>query len=592
MKFRILYLIFLLTISNGMAQDIYKTAFENGKSLFNNGRYELAMEALKPAMDPGKENDYSSYASFYYAVSAYRAGYKPLARDMFLQIIERNDQWDYKNECRYWVTLIYFEEEELEKGMVSGALLSGSTLETEAYDLETKYLLKIDSVEYLSSLYNHYPEDKALANVIVSKMESASFKDLDLELLTRVANDHQIKIVTHAVPKEIIKKDVYRVAVLFPFLFQNMEASGYYLRKSLVVDIYEGIRMGVEKLRETGVKIELIAYDTKGDTTTTKELLSMPEMNSVDLIIGPLVQGPSRLVSEFAYDHKINMINPVSINSGVIGSNPYTFYLNPSDKTLGKAAGTHVSHGHGIKNKNTMIFYGYQDSDYRMAREYANFVKTDTFNIIGIYKVHRDSTERIFDYLTAKRNVKDSLGNQVYVDIKGEKEKRRKLEEYIIAPDSIGSIFVATFDYKIASEVFSSVADRGDSIQIIGHGSWLLDKTANYRSMQRLGTWMLAPDYVDYSGYTYLEFESKYINKQHFIPSKYVMAGYDCMLFAGYSLSNFGIYFQNGLNDTVVENVGLRKGYDFREANDSQYIPLISFEGLGITIMNSGEVDR
>ena len=386
------------------------------------------------------------------------------------------------------------------------------------------------------------------------------------------------------------------MAVLFPFLYQNMEVSGYYLRKSLVVDIYEGIRMGVEKLKEEGVGIELVTYDTKGDTATTRKLLSMPEMTSVDLIIGPLVPGPSRLASEFAYHNKINMINPVSNNSGVMGSNPYAFLLNPSAKTLGRAAGRHAIHGHGLKGKNTIIYYGYRDTDYNMATEFANIVKSDSFNIIGMYRVHRDSTERIFDYLTAKQYVLDTLGNQVYVEVEeGEEiadDKKKKLEEYIIAPDSIGSIFVATFDYKIASEVFSSVANRGDSIQIIGHGSWLLDKTANYKSMQNLGTWMLAADYVNYSGYKYLEFESKYIENQHIIPSKYVLAGYDCIMFTGYCLSNFGKYFQNGLKDSVIEDIGLRRGYDFRNANDNQYIPLISFKELRITIMNTDEVEN
>ena len=73
------------------------------------------------------------------------------------------------------------------------------------------------------------------------------------------------------------------------------------------------------------------------------------------------------------------------------------------------------------------------------------------------------------------------------------------MEELLIPSDSIGSIFVATLDYKIATEVFSAVADRRDSMQIIGHANWLKDKREHYQYIHDLCIWMIAPDYVDCS---------------------------------------------------------------------------------------------
>ena len=417
-------------------------------------------------------------------------------------------------------------------------------------------------------------------------MEVVPYEYVDFELLNRIATDHQLTISAHSVPTQILKKEVYKVAVLFPFIWQNMEVSGFYLRKSLVVDLYEGIRLGLDRLKEQGINIELITYDTMGDTLVTSKLLTKPELLGMDLIIGPLVPGPSALVRDFAYHNKINMVNPVSSNSSAIDGNPYAFLMNPNEFTLGEKAGIFATKN--VSNRNALVYYGTRDTDRNMALAYKEVIEADSFDIVGMNRVHRDSTERIFEYLTAKQDVLDSLGNNVYYkdDEDDKDEDEKKLKEYIIKPDSIGSIFVSTLDYKIAAEVFSSVADRGDSlnIKIIGHGTWLQDRTTNYQFMQELGIVMLSPDYVDYKSEGFLEFEKSYIQSQHSLPSKSVLAGYDCMLFMGHCLQNFGVYFQSGLRENVIKNVGLRRGYDYRTSNDNRFIPIIQFESLDIKV--------
>ena len=571
----------LISSLSVFAQSSFETSFNNGKTLFNNGKYELAMQAFKPAMVASGANAYEAYASFYYAISAYRSNYKPMARDMFLQIIRNFPDWEFKNESLYWVTLIRFETNQLNQALSSAAELDNTPVQNQSEALQRKYLLEIDSIALLKQLYEGNQTNRVLAKVIVEKMEVVSYEYVDFELLNRVATDHQLSISAHSVPTQVLKKDVYKVAVLFPFIWQNMEVSGFYLRKSLVVDLYEGIRLGLDKLKEQGINIDLIAYDTKGDTLVTSELLTKPEMLGVDLIIGPLVPGPSALVRDFAYHNKINMVNPVSSNSSAVGGNPYAFLMNPNEYTLGEKAGMFATRN--VSNKNALVYYGTRGTDKNMAMAYKEVIEADSFNIIGMNRVHHDSTERIFEYLTAKQYVRDSLGNVVYYK---DGEDTKKLEEYIINPDSIGSIFVSTLDYKVAAEVFSSVADRGDSvnIKIIGHGTWLQDRTANYLFMQELGIVMMSPDYVNYKSEGYLELEGNYISSQHILPSKFVIAGYDCMLFMGYCLNNFGVYFQSGLRESVIKNAGLRRGYDYRTSNDNRYIPLLQFKNLDIKV--------
>lgn len=554
--------------------------FTSGKNFFNNGQYEFAMQTFKRAMEvPGPR---APYAAFYYALSAYRSGYKPVAREAFRSMASTYPRWEYTNESTYWLSLIYFEEGELSQALEASRKLYGTPLEEQVAQLETKYF-KLETSEQLEELYTLHPGNTRLASEIVSRYENVPQAELNMTLLESIRSEHGFSIDAFEVPTEPVLKPVYRVAVMFPFIWSNLEASGVHLRKSLVVDLYEGIRMGVKRLQNQGLAVELLVYDTQGDSTITAELLTQPELKQVDLIIGPLTPQALTIVREFSFRNKINMVNPVTNNSEATGNNPFAFMMNPSEVTLGRTAGAYVATD--TTWNDIIVYYGERESDKRMAFAFSETVRSDSFNILSIDKVVRDSTEWIFEYLTAKQDLLDSLGNPVY------DKDENKIEEMVIKEDSIGSIFVSTMDFKIASEVFSAVAGRGDAspIKIIGHGSWLLDRTANYTYMEDLGITMLAPDYIDFTSDSYLQLERAYIRDHHELPSRFVVAGYDCMLFLGHCLANYGVYFQEHFRTSVIRDAGLRRGYDFRTGNDNQYIPLIWFENLNVQVMDPAE---
>lgn len=564
-------------------QNQYLAAFNNGKQLFRLSKFELAMEAFKPALEESARNAYAPYASFYYGVSAYHAGYKALARDMFLQVNEKYSGWDYQDESTYWVSLIYFEEGNLEDGLRYAGMIDNDEFNENINSLKTIHLDRLDSLEQLKDLFYEYPNDEAVALAILHQIDKLPLQEKDFALLEQIAVKQGWDVKGISSPGKNVKKDSYNIAVMFPFIYPNMEASGFYLRKTVITDLYEGIRQGMEYMNEKGLKINLYVYDTKGDSQETVAILDKPELKQMDLIIGPLVNGPSKIANEFSFENQINIINPVSSNAMVLGNNPYAFLLNPSTITLGNRAGEFAVSN--LENKNTVIIYGSTETDHQMADAFKQVVELDSFRVLANRRVQKDSAEFIYRLLTRKQDVLDSLGNVVI-----DEETELPLEELIIPPDSIGSIFLATFDYKIASEVFSAVAERGDTIQIIGHGRWLSDKTANYPYMQKLGIWMLSPNYVDFSGYGYKQFESNYLKKQHDLPSDYVLMGYEAILFSGYCLHQFGVYFQNELNERVLRNISLYDGYDFRGSHDNQNIPILKFENLDLVIQNSKPV--
>ncbi len=76
------------------AQVDYNKQFTNGKQLFREGKYNLAMETLKPLLAYDARNPYGEYASFYYAIAAYHQGYKAVAKEIkFAQLIRNGINW-------------------------------------------------------------------------------------------------------------------------------------------------------------------------------------------------------------------------------------------------------------------------------------------------------------------------------------------------------------------------------------------------------------------------------------------------------------------------------------------------------------------
>src|SRR3989337_197701 len=88
----------------------YPKQYQNAKDFFRQGKYNLAMESFKPLIAYDQKNQYSPYASFYYALAAYKQGYKAVAKDMLLQIRSVHAKWDKIEDVNLWLANIYLED--------------------------------------------------------------------------------------------------------------------------------------------------------------------------------------------------------------------------------------------------------------------------------------------------------------------------------------------------------------------------------------------------------------------------------------------------------------------------------------------------
>jgi len=550
------------------AQVDYPKQYQNGKDLFRQGKYSLAMETFKPLIAYDQKNQYSPYASFYYALSAYRQGYFAVAKDMFLQIKSVHSKWDKLDEVNLWLAKIYLQDGDYFQGIKTLNSIQSKNIQAEGQVVKAQHLAEITDTETLKMMMEEYPKDevvaKSLARLLAKDLSDEENKKT-LESLIDQFKLERADLIPEA-PKTF-HKDRYAVSVLFPFMLETLDARPGKKRNWIVLDFYEGMKLAVDSLNERGPQIQLRAYDTDEGIEQLKRLLQTEELKNSDLVIGPLYPEENKLVQEFSLASQVNVVNPFSNNTDLIGSNPYAYLFQPSSETIGKKSAEYVA-AHARK-KICMVIYGSSKKDSVLA---ANF--TEKANELGLQIV---SSQRVF---------KDEASHIITVlATPTEYDEFKYPSEFTLKKDSIGSIFVGTDDPLIYTKVISAVETRADSILVVGSENWIDDTAVAFEKYQGLGVVFSSPNFVAPEGPRRRAFIDKYLRKYGRVPSNLSILGYEMMLVFGNQLKTNGVYFQDGLNNTELLPGYMFQGFKYQYSRDNQAVPFAKFRNGVLTLI-------
>ncbi len=599
----------LLTISLGLAfgqpTNSYKNDFSHGKELYSMGRYELAMEVLKPLTLPTNKSIYSPYAGYYYGLSAYKKGYSFLSEEMLKSILNIYPDWEKIDLVRLWLSKIYFEEKDYLQALAVIDKVKSSEINAKCEDLTRYEVSQIDDFEIVYELYQLYPENKALGEILADKIVNQPLLDQDRDLLRNLVSIFDLDKVKYKVIHELVseKKETYNIAVLFPFMLEELNPTSLKMNNQFVLDIFEGIKVATRDLNTKGIRINVFAYDTERSAIKTQKIILSGELDGMDLLIGPLYPETVGIVSEYSHDRAINMFNPLSTNKELIENNPYSFLMKPTTEHLALAASDYVIGN--LKNKNAIIFYEDTPKDSIAAFTYKVSIERDSFNVIFTQKLTGLDTVSVYNSLTQKvrfddlnLSSEDSLRiierHDLYDYFKRlgrvrtieERRKIRPLEIFRIAPDSIGHIFVASNRELIGASTISGIETRGDSIVIIGNESWLTFKSVSLNQLERLSVLLLAPSYISHKNAALQDVNQKLLYTLNQPPTKYHYLGYETINFVGEMLNLYGVYFQVGLRTQGIYPGVLYQGYNYMESNDNIHIPIIEFKNSEFWIVN------
>jgi len=535
--------------------------FSKGKQLFLQGQYEQAIEYFRPLSRTSQGNPYVEYASFYFGLSAFNEGQYDLAKNMFLQIRSKFPRWQKMAEVNYWLSSTYFELGEYHQALT---LLQNMQNDQQVskqmkQDIEiTKahYFAK-SNIEQLQKLLANYPNDKTIATQLVKKIAGRLYDADQQILMDSLVEVFNIDMATLGVATQesSVKKEVYNVAVLLPFLYDQLNPETPQQGNQFIIDLYKGMKMAVQDLRSEGIAVQLHAYDTERSQSKTKDLLQQQEMSQMDVLIGPLYPGPYQEASKFAMENQKYLFNPLSSNPAAIGDNPFAYLMKPSLITEGKIAAQFAIDS--LKKNQAVVITGESGRD--------------SLRVSSFISVFEESGER---------NV---------VILEEENFNRERIEELVEMLNEFGEdnlLYVASDDELIISNTISAVVMAENKIPIIGSEEWLDASSITFDQLENFEEYLIAPGYINPENEAYKDFKEQYRRTYFDIPNKYTFAGYDLMMYIGNMLNKYGVYFQEFYTNQKVVNSLLYAGYNYGSANDNQLVPIIKYEEGQLRLVN------
>lgn len=572
--FILLLLLLPLQLLFAQRKNDFQQQYLQAKNLYKQERWAEAKEAFRGLAAQQKNNSFAEYASFYYALSAIKAGDFSEARAMLRQIQQRFSGWEKMEEVKYWLAKVYLEEGAYQQALNEIESIGNRLARADAEEMASFYLGRSSDVKALRRLLEENPDANYVAKVLARKMSRQPLPKQDEDYLRKLVQTYNIKEDELRQPSlgESQKKDKYHVAVMLPFLYSDLEPESNLHEQYFVLDLYEGMKIAQKELLEDSIRIQLHAYDTRRDSVTTRRLLNAPEMAKMDLLVGPLFPGPAKDASAFALNQGINMVNPLSVNPEVIRNNPYSFLFKPSLATQGQKAAQFAART--FPDSAAVIIYGPKERDSIMAYNYKQAIEEAGFSVRYIEKVPTGEERKIRDLLVA--DAEAVARNPSMNPMK----KGGRLHK-----ETLGHVFVASEDELIVATALSALVSRGDQLPMIGHEAWLRKNFVSFDQLERLGVYFVAPEFIDYAGEGFMDFRRRYIEEVNHLPSRFAYIGYDLMMFFGTMMYEHGTLFQEEMDGQPFRKGILCTGFSFSGSNDNQCVPVVRFRDSALEIV-------
>jgi LysM repeat protein len=333
------------------------------------------------------------------------------------------------------------------------------------------------------------------------------------------------------------KKPVYTIGLMLPLQLSNTDNvnpkdgnDGFPAKSKAAVEFYEGVLLAVDSMRKTGMKVNLYVYDVDdADSVKVLEILKKPEFKFMDLILGPLSTGPFYAVSNWASEHHVAIVSPVSPTNRVLFKRPDASKALPALSTQMEQLAAFIGEHH----------------------------KTDNVIMVTSGNVKEQTAANSF-----RVNVSQLLFPGTTDTIK----MTRGLSglEALLKKDKNNILVIPSNSQAYVSDLLRSLNTLSEKyvITVYGLSTWMGYDNLDLEYLQKLQFHFVAPYFIDYdSSATTKRFLQKYNDTFHGDAGMYAFSGYDVGLFFLQSLNTYGTNFYQKLPE--IKGTGLQQDFDF-----------------------------
>ncbi|WP_291725770.1 ABC transporter substrate-binding protein [Bernardetia sp.] len=569
-------LLFIFLTNYSSAQVDYQSYYQKGKTQLANKDYSAARQSLIMVMQEDPKNGFFFPASYLYSMASYKGGDLKTAYTKISELIEKAKgatlPADQFQEMLYLGGVIAFESDQSLQAMTWLENIKGSKIRASIQNLKATFLPK-KSLAELKLLYQQFSKDRILSEALADKMAmQQEISEEEQKLLKNIEfaygyTSPYAKKTNNISTEKAIKKDKYNVAVMLPFKLKN-ESSAREVQSFL--DLYEGMKIAQQDLESEGIKINLLPFDTENDAVNVRSLIELPAMKNIDMFFGPLYPTTFPIVSEFAQENNINMVNPLSYTPDLIEGKKNTYLFEPSYTTQAKAVADYSFDS--LNADKAYIIYGTSRKDEIMANAYKKIVEERGGKVMAFEQI--EAGKSTFNKI---RNVLSPIASKPQRPKEGQTFKKPE-------GDTTSHIFVASSELAVAGSVISVLKTSMVDIPLFIDKDWLKFEQIDMNDFMDRSVFFIYTDYI--SPLKNDDFIKKYIEKTNLLPSEYAYIGYESLYFFGKTMHKYGVNFQNQLQKERFRDGKVMIGQNYFGSNDNQLVPLLRFLNNRLEIVN------
>ncbi|MDR1006306.1 MAG: LysM peptidoglycan-binding domain-containing protein [Bacteroidales bacterium] len=292
------------------------------------------------------------------------------------------------------------------------------------------------------------------------------------------------------------------------------------------ITFYEGARIALNQLEKDGYNVSLYVYDVaENDENAMKQALSRSEIKTMNILIPLVFKQPFDICAEYALQHQIPIVNPMSPNLSILNNNE-VFKIQPSAATDVETTMRYIRSNYD--KPNITIIHSNTNEEKPIVNYYKQLLENSndlSWTIIDYNKFSARVTEKI---AMGKDNIVISLCNNK------------------------GSI-----DENYAKELLTKLkAKIGCNITLFGSYEWLDLPSIDIAALQQFNFHFLFSYLNDYSNTNFVNFVKEYRANFKGEPDKiYAALGYDIMMFFVVSMIDNGKNFMSYPNTDNVKKM-------------------------------------
>jgi LysM repeat protein len=432
------------------------------------------------------------------------------------------------------------------------------------YNVEIKEILQVnpgldgrlrkDDIILIPGKKKSKPEEKPIQDAVVQG------RDINLEAIeTKPIRSGNCIYQPH--------DQVFNVALLIPFQLSYTDSISMGEAGSLkspseyrsfdFIQFYEGALIAADDAADKGIRVKMHVFDTDAGSGTykTNQLLSSASLKGMDLIIGPFFANSFERIAEYAKDHKIPIVNPLSQRVEILDNNPYVIKMQPSSWSV-------------YSNAARKIAEAYPDAHFTLMR------RNDAEN---------SSMASVFQSALSKV-VADP--GQLHEIIYSQVHETGLIQTLV--PGRSNVIFMLTSDKALIPALLRRLNDvqKKYDITVVGLTDWQnMEMDLNY--LNNLNAHFFSPWFVDYTSSGVKRFIGEFRRRFEGEPEqvRYAYHGYDFTRYFLDAMYNFGPDFLNCI--TEIRNPMLSSDFRFYE------VPSGGYENTGATVykLNNFEME-